>query len=282
MILFFENGRLGNQLFQYFGLKYYFPRHKLLAFGCEDLSGCFDSVDAQFMFKDSKKHQSIIRILRAIVFFFVVIRLFGRITEANDKKFFKLVIRQGLFYNIYVPQDIYFQHRDIIALIKDAPCLRSDVNQAARNWLNENIKNLDSCSLIFVHIRRGDYLRWPTSNFPAVLGLSWYKLAIKFIEQRIDNPVFILMSDDQYYLQDTFENSEQFVISNNSKEIDMALMSFCTSGILSASSFAWWGAFYARANQKQEGIFVAPQFWGGYRLKKWHPKNFITDWLIYQ
>jgi hypothetical protein len=286
VIIFFENGRLGNQLFQYCGLRRHFPEHKLLFFGCEDLERHFDSVDGRFISK------SVIYrwlpfglpfgLLRRIVFFLVAARVFGRITEEIDGEVFRLAVRGGLIWNIYVPQDIYFQHRDDVAKIKFTPHLKSELIRVAHDWLKEKRINSKSSLLIFVHVRRRDYLNWPSREFPAALDLAWYQRAIKSTQGKITNPVFIIMGDDQFYLRDVFEESVGLIISDNPPEVDMALMSICHSGILSASSFAWWGAFFARANQRHEGTFVAPLYWGGHRIKKWFPTDFITDWITYQ
>ena len=89
------------------------------------------------------------------------------------------------------------------------------------------------------------------------------------------------MSDDQYYVKDFFKESDKILISLNEPEIDLSIMSFCSSGIMSASSFAWWGAYYAKILSSKKKIFIAPKYWGGYRYKKWWPKNFQTRWITY-
>ena len=161
------------------------------------------------------------------------------------------------------------------------PKLKHDLEESALSWLSTTRLALESKSLVFVHVRRGDYLEWPSRELPAVLNSNWYKQAIKRMQEKIENPVFVLMGDDQFYLRNNFEESKKIVISDNSPEIDLAIMSFCHSGILSASTFAWWGAFYARSKQKQKSIFLAPMYWCGHQSKKWFPTNFRTDWITY-
>lgn len=281
MILFFEHGRLGNQLFQYCGLKLLFPEHKLVFLGCVDLQKNFESVDAQFIPKNVLDRWVPFGLIRRIVLFLVAVRFLGRITEESDGEVYKLVVRTGLFWNIYVPQSTYFQHREVVDQIHNAPCLKPGLMQVALDWLKQKGIDPDSCSPVFVHIRRGDFLHWPSREFPAVLDLAWYERSMEAMWQKNKNAVFILMSDDQFYLRDVFKESDRLAISDNPPEIDMALMSLCHSGILSASSFAWWGAFYARSNQEEGGTFLAPQYWGGYRAKKWYPTNFRTNWITY-
>ena len=52
MIILFENGRTGNQLFQYIGLKKYFPRDKLVFIGFKELFQFFDKIDVYFLNKN--------------------------------------------------------------------------------------------------------------------------------------------------------------------------------------------------------------------------------------
>ena len=86
MILFFEYGRLGNQLFQYQGLKNYFPRHKLYFFGCSSLQKSFVNISVNFV---NIKNQAnfFFRVLKKILFFFSEIGIIGKIVHSNNKKF---------------------------------------------------------------------------------------------------------------------------------------------------------------------------------------------------
>ena len=91
------------------------------------------------------------------------------------------------------------------------------------------------------------------------------------------------MGDDSYYLHDVFKESKNLVISKNSFELDLIIMSYCLHGILSASSFAWWGAFFIKSKNinKTPSYFIAPKFWAGHRLKKFYPLGFFTNWITY-
>ncbi len=55
-----------------------------------------------------------------------------------------------------------------------------------------------------------------------------------------------------------------------SKSIDLALLATCQAGILSDSSFAFWGAHFAHASGLQ-GPFIAPEFSIGHRTQHWYP-----------
>lgn len=284
MILFFEHGRLGNQLFQYCGLKKYFSDHKLVFIGCEDLEKSFDNVDVQFISRKQIERWLRFGLVRRIVFLLSNIRIIGRITEQTDYATFRLVVHRGLIPKVFVPQNVFFQHNDIADKIESSLVVRCDTIKRAKTWLESKGISSKKQELVFVHIRRGDYLNWPSEEFPAVLDLVWYKRAISVMREEINRPVFILMSDDQYYLRDVFEESNNFVISDNVPEIDFAIMSICSHGILSTSSFAWWGGYLAMfVNRENESgqKFLAPKYRAGYRAKRWYPPGLISDWLTY-
>lgn len=89
------------------------------------------------------------------------------------------------------------------------------------------------------------------------------------------------MSDDKYYLKKIFKESSSVFISYNKPEIDLSIMSFCNAGILSPSSFSWWGAFYAKIRNQNNNYFIAPKYWIGHRIYTWIPENFYTKWITY-
>lgn len=279
MILFFENGRLGNQLFQYHGLKNYFPNHKLIFFGFSSLSSSLNSIDVLFI--KSKTNSLLIKLFRKMLFLLSDIRILGKIIEIESNKNFKLNISKGILWNIFIAQNIYFQHNSYINKIINPPKLKKKYSYNAIEWLKKKNIFYNSPNLVFVHIRRGDYLSWPNKKFPAVLNLSWYENNILFMKKRIKNPIFIVMGDDANYLKNAFKESNNLVVSENSHIVDLCIMGLCSHGILSASSFAWWGALYSKSFNKNKNYYIAPKFWAGHRLKKWIPKYFYTEWITY-
>jgi len=78
-----------------------------------------------------------------------------------------------------------------------------------------------------------------------------------------------------------FSKYPNVVISENCQYVDLALMKQCSMGILSASSFAWWGAWFSIQNEKNYSIYIAPKYWGGHRTRHWYPEGFIFDWITY-
>jgi hypothetical protein len=92
------------------------------------------------------------------------------------------------------------------------------------------------------------------------------------------------MSDDKFYVKDVFKEGKNLIISENEYEIDFALMTLCSHGIMSPSSFAWWASFLIKMNErvKSSSYFIAPKYWAGHRRKKWFPLNFYFSWIEYR
>lgn len=143
----------------------------------------------------------------------------------------------------------------------------------------ESIQKPNS-SLFFIHVRRGDYLKWKSIDEPAVLPESYYKYCIRQIKERNQNALFIACSDDKEYIKRIFSDYDDVFISEEDYLTDFTIMRQCDGGILSASSFSWWGAFHLYHTGKA-GPFYAPEFWIGHRKKEWYPKHFHTSFLSY-
>lgn len=281
MIVHFENGRLGNQLFQYVGFRHYFPGENLLFFGCDDLRENFRNTDCRFARQSYRRLWQPLRIAQILTFLLADMRILSSLTEDSSSGDFTSHRRRGLVPFVTVSRNIYFQLSELVESNRSVPEFEFKVSEQAQEWLLSRNIFWREKKLVFVHVRRGDYLHWPSKEFPAVLSFEWYARSVDRLRADLDNPVFVMMGDDLHYLRDLFTESETLFISDNTAAVDLAIMSLCHSGILSASSFAWWGAFYARRNIREDSVFLAPEYWAGHRAGEFFPPNFHTKWLTY-
>ena len=281
MILFPENGRLGNQLFQYCGLQAFLPNQRIIFFGFEDLSSfCIDSY-AIFVTRKFFLSSYLFKAFCVSLLLLSRFRILSQISEELYAENYKLVVRKGLFSNIYVPVNVFFQHYDVFSKFTNLPSLKPSLFERAISWLSSNGLDPDSDNLVFVHIRRGDYLSWPSVHSPAALGLTWYLSAIEEFKKSFPDCTFVLMGDDVLYLEDIACLLSGCFVSHNPPPIDFALMTLCRHGILSASSFAWWGAKYASIYYQSDSVFFAPKYWIGHRTQLWDPPFMISTQLTY-
>ena len=157
--------------------------------------------------------------------------------------------------------DGYWQNENYFKDIKDEILkdftLKQDISKEAKEYLNQ-IKNSKSISL---HVRRGDYIQNPyTNKVHGFCDLDYYKKAIKYILEKVDNPIFFIFSDDINWCKENFEFLENKIFVDKTKSAieDLELMKNCTHNIIANSTFSWWGAWLNEHNDK---VVISPKKW---------------------
>jgi len=131
---------------------------------------------------------------------------------------------------------------------------------------------------LFVHVRRGDYLTYKVhGKQDPSLPAEYYRSAIGYLLERVRDPFLFFLGDEPEWLLSLFGNLPHAKIARRTASIDLAIMSLCWGGVISNSTFAWWGAFLCR----QKEPIIAPQFWLGWRSGKWHPPFIRTPMFEY-
>ncbi len=180
---------------------------------------------------------------------------------------------KGLFSIRFVETD-YFQTEKIMDKNKVFFELKEQFYKRALQILSEISSE---CTPVFVHVRRGDYLN---INYNGKIGIDlppkYYMKAIKLLEETIVSPFYIFLSDDPSFIECCFSEINPKYISREKKEVDMAIMMNCDYGIVSNSSFSWWGA-YLMKNRK---MVIFPKYWFGWKTKTGKPweKNIIPSY----
>ena len=130
---------------------------------------------------------------------------------------------------------------------------------------------------VSLHIRRGDYLlAEPAKTHGGICTEHYYGEAVTLVRGSVPDAVFYVFSDDAAYAAQFAQEGEaagrgRFVPvcsllseeTGGPAEIDAAsllLMRLCRHHILANSSFSWWGAWSARA-EEETGIVIAPDRW---------------------
>ncbi len=282
MIIFFEAGRLGNQLFQYCGLKKFKKKGPLFLVGMNSLKSMFPGIEvAGRSWLESLTAQLIYRLgTRRLNMMSKKIRLIGLIKEYRPVTGREFRVHNGLLKNIYYCDTAFFQSEKMIDhSIASKLQLKSELIEYASNIFKK--LPIDRTKTFFVHVRRGDYTQWPSPVAPAVLPLKWYQKQMDLIRARYDDPFFIVVSDDAAYAAEMFGGCRDVFVSCETEEVDFALMTQCYGGgILSASSFSWWGAYFVR-RANGDALLIAPLYWAGHRWGKWFPEGIETSWLNY-
>jgi hypothetical protein len=280
MMLAVNNGRLGNQLFQSLGINHHFPEQRRILFGFRDLARLSDPESrGGARLVPLPKHA--LMLVSYLLRWLARWRVIGRVVEIHDGLRWKLEVRSGLVPNVFAVIDAYFQHADAMRGVEPPECLRirAEHLEAARRWMQTHVPS--ERTPVFVQVRRGDYLHWPSVDAPAVLELDWYRRAMALLELDVRQPMYIVLTDDAQYAQAAFGEDPRFVISGQSAQFDLAVMALCHAGIMSASSLAAWGALFAKQTRSQAAPFIAPKYWIGHRVGVWKPSGFRFDWITY-
>lgn len=270
-----SNGRLGNQMFQYAGLRgiaahknydWLIPEPISYGDGNYGLFDCFEmsSVDEKnFGFMSGNSVQT-------------------GCFHFNEE-----------FYN-NCPDNVnlhdYFQTEKYFENIKDV--IRNDFT--FKKEIVEPCLEIISelTNPIFIHIRRGDYVNQP-DNHP-VCAISYYEKSLSLFDE--NSNVLVLSDDSEWCKSQILFNSDRFLISESNIKYqhtsdtndgrvqslipyyDLCLMSMCSGGIIANSSLSWWGAWLIK-NPTQP--IVAPTPWFGKNYQNYDMKDLIPNrWVI--
>ena len=127
---------------------------------------------------------------------------------------------------------------------------------------NANIKldgYLQSYTCVSLHVRM-NYCR---INY----NTNFFVKAIQYFKEKYPNVVFLVFSNDIDLVKDWFQTVEDIkyvIVSNKYDYLDLWAMSLCKHNIISHSTFAWWGAYL---NKNEDKIVMYPDdslriFWG--------------------
>lgn len=144
---------------------------------------------------------------------------------------------------------------DIINKLINGIKIEKEKYENVIDFINKLKKDNETLKLVSVHIRRGDYIKFP--NIHTLCGLDYYKKALSFMEEKIGDFTPIFISDDKQWCFDNFKG----VISPFNDELeDLILMFNCDHNIIANSSFSWWGAYL---NENKNKIVIGPEKWFG-------------------
>ena len=264
MILFWSKGRLGNQLFQTNAiLQLRRTNERALIVGSRLAIG--ETIRAQglrylnfspFLSKSRSTR------LELTATRFSRHRLIGTIDISTDPP----TRRHGLF-PLFVCHDQFLQ--SAAHLNKTVhPAIRKVFAPAERQQAR-TMPTTTPTGRCFVHVRRDDYTKWPADG-PAALPATWFHRQMDVMSKLHPKIVFEVYGDDAAYLKRHFAKYPRTYLPtvNDPSEV-LKRMAACEAGILSPSTFSWWGA--KLASQKKSGPFIAPEGWANWNCPTTEP-----------
>jgi hypothetical protein len=159
----------------------------------------------------------------------------------------------------YWQSEKYFE--DSVERVRDEFRFREPLSEVNKKLMQEIADG--NGSAISLHVRRGDFVHnQAVSQVHGKCSMEYYRSAIKYLAERIQNPCFYVFSDDMDWVRNHLELpfSHKFIAHNRGEASyeDMRLMSLCQHHIIANSSFSWWSAWL---NHDPDKVVVAPENW---------------------
>jgi hypothetical protein len=196
--------------------------------------------------------------------------LFCSLRNYNNKAF--LQPDNTDYYGFFMSENNFLDiRREILKLYTP----KKHYYNIANSFLNKHNKH--NKKIIVCHIRGGDYFKW---GFP-ILNKDYYKQALKLIIKKdklsYKDYVIVVIGDDKELMRTLFNGYPRVIFSNYEAIIDMILLMKADRCIISASTFAWWGAWL---NNNKSKIIIAPKYWLNFVIGLiWVPSGiYVNNW----
>ncbi len=280
MLIVFRIGRAGNQMFQFAGIaSAKKPGEKILFVNFSHLIDVLPSITREGWFiTPPRLIRSRLNQIDALLKIFAKIRLIGGVFESETRT--KLIRRPGLLpVTVFwggTCQDEKLIDVEAVLQLFDPP--KTSVSRCmSKKQESPAGRTARTC---FVHVRRGDYLDFPSTEHPAALPATWFFEQMDAIRLKHSDTRFLVCSDDAEFAENTFGAFKNTRVVNLPVRETFELMSAADDGILSPSTFSWWAARIAW--NRGQGTFIAPYLWAGWRFGEWYPhKNIASSFLTY-
>lgn len=143
--------------------------------------------------------------------------------------------------------------RDVKELVRDIYTIRADLSPRQEDIL----KDIETSESIGVHVRRGDYVKYP-DLFPMCTP-QFYMNALHVVKEKYEDVRCFVFSDDLSWCKENLHFLDKVTFVQNKigiqAYIDMMLMSKCKHNIIANSTFSWWAAWL---NKHSQSIVVYP------------------------
>lgn len=271
MIVVRSQGQLGNQMFL---LSAVFeaarPGERILAVGFVELGNLLDNAppEVTWLKIPHRFDQHIKRLFKRLALLamrgrtFQPSRLRTRVLQVFARRFRFLVFEFGL---------CQYGHIDPAPAIK-ALFIDNQQNSEARQRVMSLLRerNLIAGQYGFIHVRLKDYKNFDVRGHSPVLPAEWYQLMLGELRKELPGLTIVVLSDDINSATKKLGHfNERLIFLEIDSLESLYVMALSRAGILSASTFSWWGA--KLASYSQTGPFIAPLFWMGFGSGEWFP-----------
>tara|TARA_E500000178_G_scaffold345401_1_gene395187 strand:+ start:778 stop:1674 length:897 start_codon:yes stop_codon:yes gene_type:complete len=162
-----------------------------------------------------------------------------------------------LYLDGYWQSEAYFKNfrKDLIKIFNFDDLINDQKNK-------DILEKIDFSNDVCLNIRRTDHLNSKELN---VISLDYYNNSINYFLKKNSDRKFYIFSDDIKWCKEKYTDQEKFkIIEHNyaGKRFKnyLYLMTQFKNFIIPNSTFAWWGAWLSKKNNK---TVIAPKKWSG-------------------
>ena len=135
---------------------------------------------------------------------------------------------------------------------------------------------ISSTNSVCLAVRRGDFLIGNNKKIFHVCDNTYFEEAIKYIKEKIDNPTFIVFSNDIEWVKEKIIIDAPTYYESGKDPVweTFRLMYSCKHFIISNSTMHWWAQFMSNNEDK---IVVAPDRW--YNAPGWEEHLMMDNFI---
>ena len=182
-----------------------------------------------------------------------------------------MVAKDGCSINGYFQSEMYFDR--FSNDIRKEFSFRPDIIEYSKKEYLRLKSESGGANICAIHFRRGDYTK--LGHVHTNLGSEYYNQAISWMVSNIEGCKFVAFSDDIAWCKKNLPQGFLFA-ETPSMFHDMSLMSMCDSHIIANSSFSWWGAWLSKSSKQ----VIAPKNWFGPEGPKAWSTIYCKGWGI--
>ena len=167
---------------------------------------------------------------------------------------FNIYFKNNLYFEGYFQSEKYFKHY-INDIINEYSFKNDIINQK-----NSFVKYIKENNTVSIHLRQNKFindeghknLKKLNSEF-VQHNISLIKKGIEYFDKKIDNPKYLIWSNNFSNLKELFPSKKFILVDANLEKdpaYDLFLMSLCKHFILSPSTLHYWGAMLSKNKNK--------------------------------
>ncbi|OWF38286.1 Galactoside 2-alpha-L-fucosyltransferase 3 [Mizuhopecten yessoensis] len=164
---------------------------------------------------------------------------------AYDSSFEELEKNKDLSFRGFFQSWKYWKDYD--ADLRKIFVFQDDIKDKARSYMKKILKETgkkpqQGSVLVGIHIRRGDHIERSDVNYGKLVATEGYlDNSMGYFRRKYKDVLFVVISDDILWTTNTLQKYDDvYIVTGNSGEVDMCLLTLTNHTIMSVGTFGWF------------------------------------------